>query len=927
MLASVLSSTGALVELQAPCLSGSVLALLLDYIYTGALPCTYTQQQYYNLLTAARHLQMNKLQEALCAWQETKVNNTDKSNKSTGNENQAYENIISAHRITADTFNKDSTCNIDAWRNGEETDICGVQVERSKVDTHAETQVHSASIDQCVDEAETNTCGAKSTPAASCCSGKDASTLSNANTCMSESSGNTDNCRQITHLTLQNVIQNTSSTSEGYGVSRVGKDMQKDQFHSAGTIKPETWQNTTDEEIARTDEGTRSSSSPSSSLPHPCCGAVPVICHSSRAAMLQPAQVSTIPTYHAVSQALVNSSRACPSRSASTENETIVEGITAEHKNHYGLENLNYTKNKDHTGMERLDSKDSSDQCASQDDCYKSNKGQSDTLQHKFTCGSTGHFVKTDDERMAIKDHNDHNAHCDLFQEKNHKKHLRDDSISFTGGLKYKTDLSFEDLPTKHQRLDWSVCHNVSISAAAEEHSDDVPLPVEGSDVRSNSYCEDFCPKREAKEEHGYTSKCLAEMDRHHSPYNLYGPQADWYPRLHIAETSAQDAATNQHEHDPNNRDTATEDKRHSSGVCLPLSNTPESSLDNVNGGISAFECNTSLDVEKISDTETSEQHFSFPIPADSNMSDPVYSAVGHSYHGHVHYHCVPQEDTLFSHGDSDQKHSHLSYPDHSDQSSEEEEIFASPSRSPVRQHFATGTTDQFLLLDISTKHAELLVCYKDRADREKKGTELDKNTNEQMNEAISVAAVDKRKITDMTKFGAECFDETRNRSRLREADVDERKSVGREQSRSRAEVKNNAGVMEEVSKHEEGENQTSTLRVCSAPSVPDSAQSSVSSTFSVCIPSALPARMSTNISAHLSTPLHHAFQCSLCDRSFSQRGSLNRHVRSHLGVRPFPCPRCPMTFSRQYRVTEHMRVHQRCTLGNDFPHPPASSI
>nr|XP_054588137.1 ras-responsive element-binding protein 1 isoform X1 [Nothobranchius furzeri] len=98
-----------------------------------------------------------------------------------------------------------------------------------------------------------------------------------------------------------------------------------------------------------------------------------------------------------------------------------------------------------------------------------------------------------------------------------------------------------------------------------------------------------------------------------------------------------------------------------------------------------------------------------------------------------------------------------------------------------------------------------------------------------------------------------------------------------------------------------------------SPPHGPDSVQTSMPPTSSVCKPLGLPA----DRSAHLSSPNHQPLQCSLCDRSFSQRGSLNRHVRSHLGVRPFPCPRCPMTFSRQYRVTEHMRVHLRCPLGN----------
>ncbi|CAF95970.1 unnamed protein product, partial [Tetraodon nigroviridis] len=51
--------------------------------------------------------------------------------------------------------------------------------------------------------------------------------------------------------------------------------------------------------------------------------------------------------------------------------------------------------------------------------------------------------------------------------------------------------------------------------------------------------------------------------------------------------------------------------------------------------------------------------------------------------------------------------------------------------------------------------------------------------------------------------------------------------------------------------------------------------------------------------------------QCFLCNRYFTQRGSLNRHMRSHFGIRPFSCNECHMTFSRRYRLSEHMRIHQ----------------
>nr|XP_006013326.2 PREDICTED: hypermethylated in cancer 1 protein-like isoform X1 [Latimeria chalumnae]XP_006013327.1 PREDICTED: hypermethylated in cancer 1 protein-like isoform X1 [Latimeria chalumnae] len=51
-------------------------------------------------------------------------------------------------------------------------------------------------------------------------------------------------------------------------------------------------------------------------------------------------------------------------------------------------------------------------------------------------------------------------------------------------------------------------------------------------------------------------------------------------------------------------------------------------------------------------------------------------------------------------------------------------------------------------------------------------------------------------------------------------------------------------------------------------------------------------------------------YACWICGRAFTQRGTLNRHVRTHLGVKPYSCPECGMKFTRQYRVSEHLRVH-----------------
>ncbi|XP_077376035.1 zinc finger and BTB domain-containing protein 34-like [Festucalex cinctus] len=65
VLASILSSTGSLVDLQAPCLADSVLELVLDFIYTGVPPPARSWQQYRDLLAAASLLEMEQLREVL----------------------------------------------------------------------------------------------------------------------------------------------------------------------------------------------------------------------------------------------------------------------------------------------------------------------------------------------------------------------------------------------------------------------------------------------------------------------------------------------------------------------------------------------------------------------------------------------------------------------------------------------------------------------------------------------------------------------------------------------------------------------------------------------------------------------------------------------------------------------------------------------
>ena len=62
-----------------------------------------------------------------------------------------------------------------------------------------------------------------------------------------------------------------------------------------------------------------------------------------------------------------------------------------------------------------------------------------------------------------------------------------------------------------------------------------------------------------------------------------------------------------------------------------------------------------------------------------------------------------------------------------------------------------------------------------------------------------------------------------------------------------------------------------------------------------------------THIRIHTGEKL---FECSHCNKKFTQKGDLTRHIRIHTGEKPYVCSYCNKKFTTKSNMSSHMRIH-----------------
>ncbi|XP_066436912.1 zinc finger and BTB domain-containing protein 6 [Eleutherodactylus coqui] len=75
---------------------------------------------------------------------------------------------------------------------------------------------------------------------------------------------------------------------------------------------------------------------------------------------------------------------------------------------------------------------------------------------------------------------------------------------------------------------------------------------------------------------------------------------------------------------------------------------------------------------------------------------------------------------------------------------------------------------------------------------------------------------------------------------------------------------------------------------------------------------------------------MHKLFLCLQCGKTFTQKKNLNRHIRGHMGIRPFQCSVCLKTFTAKTTLQDHLNIHSgdrpyKCNFCDmDFKHKSA---
>ena len=54
----------------------------------------------------------------------------------------------------------------------------------------------------------------------------------------------------------------------------------------------------------------------------------------------------------------------------------------------------------------------------------------------------------------------------------------------------------------------------------------------------------------------------------------------------------------------------------------------------------------------------------------------------------------------------------------------------------------------------------------------------------------------------------------------------------------------------------------------------------------------------------------HEQYQCAWCEKAYSWKRDLNKHVMTHNGEKPYECSQCEKAFSQKINLDQHMMTH-----------------